>query len=268
MRLSRRVKRGGLLLLAALATLPCFSQSQPPQMLPEAVPSFEVATIKPSPPGIKGYGFHLNGERLLAVNVTVFDMVKWSYNVHGKQVQGLPEWAMQQRWNIEGRADLPGVPNKPQAQGMVRKLLAERFQLTMHTEKKQLSVYMLELLKGPLKFTKSTDTRPIPNLGFTEPGVMVAYNATMRELANLMQERLLDRPVVDKTCLSGRYDLGVDFQPDSPEFNGIWAQAPGVLLPRSDLFTAMQEQLGLKLTAGKDDVEILVVDKLEKPSEN
>ncbi|WP_263410935.1 TIGR03435 family protein [Terriglobus tenax] len=239
-----------------------------PQMAADAHPSFEVATIKISNPNEQGLGFRLSGERLLAVHATLFDVIKWAYGLQAKQLQGLPEWALVQRWDIEGKPDVPGSPNREQAREMMRKLLTDRFQLQFHMEKQTMAVYRLELMSGPLRLIKSTSGEPIPAMGFLDPGLLLARNATMDELASLMQERLLDRPVANKTGLTGRYDLAVDFEPLTPQNDTAGQGLPAMASQRSDLFTALQEQLGLRLLPEKDEVNVLTVDKAEKPSAN
>jgi uncharacterized protein (TIGR03435 family) len=240
----------------------------PPQMPAEAHPIADVATIKMSDPNAHGYGFRLGGGRVQAFNTTLLDMMKWAYEVQTSQIQGLPEWARTQKWDVEAAPNLPGMPNKAQAQGMMQTLIVERFHVAMHNERKMLPVYVLERGKGPLKLAKSTIERPVPGIGFTEPGVLMARNATSRELANVLQERLLDRPVVDKVQLSERSDFTLDFQPDASQYDGLWANLPPRQPAKPDLYTAIQEQLGMRLAPGREELDVLTVDKVEKPSEN
>ncbi|WP_263415510.1 TIGR03435 family protein [Terriglobus albidus] len=257
-----------VLILGASLSFTSAQTQGPPQMAAEAHPIADVATIKMSDPNAHGYGFRLGGGRVQAFNTTLLDMMKWAYGVQTSQIQSLPEWARTQKWDVEATPNLPGMPNKAQAQGMMQLLIVERFHLTTHSEKKALPVYVLERGKGPLKLTKSTIERPVPAIGFTQPGVLVARNATSRELANVLQERLLDRPVVDKVQLSERSDFTLDFQPDASQYDGLWASLPPRQPAKPDLYTAIQEQLGMRLVPSKEEVDVLAVDKVEKPSEN
>jgi len=234
----------------------------------EAHPIADVATIKMSDPNAHGYGFRLGGGRIQAFNTTLLDMMKWAYGVQTSQIQGLPEWARTQKWDVEAAPNLPGMPNKAQAQGMMQTLLVERFRLATHNEKKLLPVYVMERGKDPLKLTKSTIERPVPAIGFAEPGKLIARNATSRELANVLQERLLDRPVIDKVQLTERSDFTLDFQPDASQYDGLWASLPPRQPAKPDLYTAIQEQLGMRLVSSKEEVDVLAIDKVEKPSEN
>jgi uncharacterized protein (TIGR03435 family) len=145
---------------------------------------------------------------------------------------------------------------------MVKKLMADRFQLKFHTEKRELSVYALTLAKTGPKFSKSQgDPNGKPGLGFG-PGNMGATNATMAEIAEAMQQGAVDRPVVDQTGLAGRFDLRLRWTPADIPADTQNADAP------PDLFTAMQEQLGLKLLATKEPVDVIMIDRVERPSAN
>jgi uncharacterized protein (TIGR03435 family) len=145
---------------------------------------------------------------------------------------------------------------------MVKKLMADRFQLKFHTEKRELSVYALTLAKTGPKFSKSQgDPNGKPGLGFG-PGNMGTTNATMAEIAEAMQQGAVDRPVVDQTGLAGRFDLRLRWTPADIPADTQNADAP------PDLFTAMQEQLRLKLLATKEPVDVIMIDRVERPSAN
>jgi uncharacterized protein (TIGR03435 family) len=155
---------------------------------------------------------------------------------------------------------------------MVQKLLADRFQLTFHRDKKELSVYTITVGKGGPKLIKSGgDPNGLPGIGFGRLGSLVARNANMADFARAMQSSALDRPVVDQTGISGRYDFTLTWTPEAGQFPGLGVDIPkppdtGDAPP--DLFAAIQQQLGLKLESAKAAAEVLVVDKVEKPSEN
>jgi uncharacterized protein (TIGR03435 family) len=153
---------------------------------------------------------------------------------------------------------------------MVKKLLAERFQLKYHDEKRVLSVYALEPGKTAPKLTKAdADAGPLPGLFFTGLGRLNVTNATLENFCHLMQEAVLDRPVVDQSGLTGRWNFQLNWTPDESQFGGIKVPPPS---DKADapppLFTAIQEQLALKLEPTKSEVGVLVIDKVEKPSDN
>jgi uncharacterized protein (TIGR03435 family) len=155
---------------------------------------------------------------------------------------------------------------------MVQKLLTDRFKLTFHREKKELAVYAITVAKGGPKLTKSEgDPNGLPGLFFRGLGNLPAINATMTDFAGVMQGAVLDRPVVDQSGLTGRWDFTLTWTPDEFQFGGAAARMPppannGAAPP--DLFTAFQEQLGLKLESTKAPAEVLVIDSVSKPSEN
>ena len=199
-------------------------------------------------------------------------MITFAYDLHAKEIVGAPAWAAAEKYDIEATPDVPGQPNVKQLQSMVRKFLAERFQLKFHNEKRELAVYALEPGKMGPKLTKSGgDPNGLPALFFQGLGKLSVNNATMADFAQLMQGAVLDRPVIDRTGLQGRYNFPLKWTPDESQFEGFGVKVP----PPSNapdappnLFAAVQEQLGLKLDPTKASVDVLVIDHVEKPSEN
>lgn len=243
-----------------------------PPMVADADPSFEVATIKPSKPDEPGKLFGVRGNHFKTINTTLTDLITFAYGVQQKQIVDAPSWMDTDKWDIEAQPDVPGAPNKDQVATMVQKLLADRFQLKFHKDSKELSAYVLSVSKGGNKMTAgSTDPNQLPGLFFRGLGVLTVQNATMQDFAGLMQSAVLDRPVVDQTELKGKWNFLLKWTPDESQFGGMGIKVP----PPSDaadapppLFTAIQEQIGLKLEAGKAQVPVLVIDKAEKPSDN
>jgi uncharacterized protein (TIGR03435 family) len=249
---------------------------EPPPRLPpmaaDASPEFEVATIKPSKPDVQGKGFSVQGRRFVTLNTSLGDLLKFAYGLQSRQIIGGPPWLTSDKFDIEAQPDGEGQPSDKQWKMMIQKLLASRFKLTLHHEKKELSVYALVVGKNGPKLTKSQgDPNGLPGLFFRGLGVLPVANATMGDFAGVMQGAVLDRPVVDQTGLKGRFDFILKWTPDESQFEGLGIKVP----PPSDaanappgLFTAIQEQLGLKLEATKAPVDVLVIDHVEKPSEN
>jgi uncharacterized protein (TIGR03435 family) len=248
----------------------------PPPKLPpmdaNASPSFEVATIKPSKPDDQRKAFLVRGRRFQTINVSLSEMMSFAYGVHAKQVIGAPSWAETAKFDIDAQPDGEGAPSDMQWKGMLQKLIVERFKLTFHRDKKELSVYVLSVAKTGQKLTKSEgDPNGLPGLFFHGLGDLHVTNANMADFAGLMQEAVLDRPVLDQTGLNGRFDFTLKWTPDDSQFSGMGAKIP----PPTDsatappgLYTAIQEQIGLKLDATKAPAEVLVIDHVEKPSEN
>lgn len=249
---------------------------EPPPRLPpmptDANPSFEVATIKPSRPDEPGKAFMVRGAQFTTVNTTLGDLIGFAYDVQSKQVVGGPPWMDSEKFDIEAKPDIPGTPSREQLRSMVQKLLADRFQLKFHKDNKELSAYVLSVGKNGAKMTKNTgDPNGLPGLFFRQLGFLTVRNATMSDFAHLMQSAVLDRPVVDQTGLDGKWDFILKWTPDESQFSGMGVKVP----PPTDaadapppLFTAIQEQIGLKLEAGKAPVEVLVLDHFAEPSAN
>jgi uncharacterized protein (TIGR03435 family) len=247
----------------------------PPKVMPAgANPVFEVATIKPSSPDERRFGIGIRpGGAFSTVSTTLRDLITFAYGVHTRQIIGAPAWGESDKFDISGKPDIEGMPNDKQARSMLQKLLADRFKLTLHHDKRELTVYAITVGPAGPKLTKSQSTGlPLPGLGFRGLGSMMARNATIGDVASLLQSMVLDRPVVDQTGLTDRYDLTLNWAPDDSQFRVRGDQPP---LPppsdadtRPDLFEAVQEQLGLKLESTKAAVDVLVIDHVEKPEAN
>lgn len=241
-------------------------------MDPKLEPGYEVATIKPTPPDEQGRGFNLNGRHLVVRNFTVEGLITLAYNMHPKQLSGGPAWLTTDHFDMDILPDHEGLPSLDQARGIVRKLLADRFALKFHEDTKELSVYVLSVAKGGPKFTKSaSDPSSPPGLG-GPAGRMFVRNASMAEFAQVMQGTL-DRPVVDQTGLKDRYDFQFRWTPDESQYGGrIPPPSSGDGAASADapppLFTAIQEQIGLKLDAMRAPAKVMVIDSVQKPTAN
>jgi uncharacterized protein (TIGR03435 family) len=243
----------------------------PKPMAANANPVFEVATIKPSKPDMPGKAFRVRGREFSTMNTSLSDMISFAYGLHARQITGGPAWIDTAKYDLTAKPDGEGEPNGTQWKTMLQKLLADRFQLSFHHDKKELSVYALVVGKTGSKLTKSDgDPNGLPSLFFRGLGVLPARNASMADFAGTMQGAVLDRPVVDQTGLPGRYDFMLTWTPDETQFGalGVKVPPPADNATAPDLFTAIQQQLGLKLEATKAPVDVLVVDRVEKPSEN
>jgi uncharacterized protein (TIGR03435 family) len=243
-----------------------------PPMAANADPSFEVATIKPSKPDEKGNAILVRGGQFSTINTTLLSLVEFAYDVQANQVVGGPDWMASEKFDLAAKPDTPGAPSDKQWKGMLQKLMADRFQLKFHREKKEMSAYVLAVAKNGPKLTKSEgDPNGLPGLFFHDLGQLYVQNATMEDFTHLMQSAVLDRPVVDQTGIKGRWNFVLKWTPDESQFGGLGMKVP----PPSNaadapppLFTAIQEQIGLKLEAMKAPVEVLVLDHVEKPSAN
>jgi len=244
----------------------------PKPMAADANPEFEVATIKPSTPDRPGKAITVRGRQVVTINTTLGDLVTFAYGIHLKQIVGAPAWFESEKYDVTGQPAAEGQPNDKQIKAMIQKLVTDRFSFAFHRDTRELSVYAITVGKGGPKLTKSAgNPSGLPGLGFRGLGNLVVTNATMGDFAQLMQYIVLDRPVVDQTKLDARWDFTLLWTPDEFQFAGLaGAPRPAANDPAAppDLFSAIQEQLGLKLEATRAPAEVFVVDKVEKPSEN
>jgi bla regulator protein BlaR1 len=261
-----------------------------------ALPAFEVASVKPAGEGDggmksaegKGSGFRFGLEhRRLNVRLNLYGLIVNAYALRGcppfgevagcNLLSGGPDWLRKDRFEIVAKVpdNAPDYTSTqfvnlhaPQVQLMLQALLADRFALKIHREKKELPVYALTIGKKGVKFKKSDGSKE-PRLmfrGWSAPDglrmiKLIVENGSMQELADLYA-KFMDRPLVDKTGLQDRYDFTVDYEAN-PETPSPFSQLSGPAL-----FKAFEEQAGLKLEATKGPVEILVIDHAEKPSAN
>jgi uncharacterized protein (TIGR03435 family) len=246
----------------------------PARMAANANPGFEVATIRPSDPASPGQIITLRGAEIITTNVTVHDLINLAYWLHPKQLAGGPAWTESDKFDLAGKPDAPGQPNIDQMKMMLQKLLADRFQLKFHFEKRDLSVYAIGIAKTGAKITKSQDDPkgfPSWSFGRTASGTRLTFrNAPLSQVTAVLQNSM-DKPVVDQSGLSERYDFTVTFTPDPAQAALIGGPPPPAADnpdAAPDLFTAFQQQLGLKLESTKAPIDVMVIDKVEKPSEN
>lgn len=243
-----------------------------PPMAPDAHPSFEVATIKPTKPGERRTYFIWRGTDLQVVNFSLESLVEHAYDVQSKQIVGAPDWMSTDKFDIDAKPDTPGTPSVDQIKEMLQKLLADRFALKFHRDQREMGAYVLTVGKDGPKLTKSTDSGGLPGLFFGPIGTLHVRNAKIEDFTGLMQSAVLDRPVVDRTELKGRWDFTLKWTPDESQFAGMGVKIPPPAAddpnPAPPLFTAIQEQLGLKLEAQKTQVPVLVIDHIDHPSPN
>jgi uncharacterized protein (TIGR03435 family) len=234
---------------------------------------FEAASIKPSTPDEQGVLYHYPGARLRTTGMTAKYLIEYAYSVNDRQLLGGPDWLDTARFDIDakpeaapdGKPDSGEPENSARIKTMLRALLADRFHLQIRSEQKELPVYALVVAPGGPKMTKNTD-EPYTLRNRTNGVVRAAGQVkwgftkmTMNQFAAYLSgpvgARDLEREVIDKTNLAGEYDFILKWTAD-PKFDG------------PPIFTAIQEQLGLKLRPDKAQVEVMVIDRLEQPSAN
>jgi uncharacterized protein (TIGR03435 family) len=244
------------LLLLLLATRLIYAQA--------VTPSFEVATIKPAAPSPDGHVhiYYPPGDRFSAANITLLALMQWAYSMPDRQIVDGPAWLSSTRFDIQAKAESSDQSKKLTSEEeselkrrLVQQLLVERCNLKIHQESRVLPAYDLVLAKGGSKLQESkANGRSIS----ASRGSFHAEGLSMTLIAQELS-RITGRIVVDKTGLSGVYDLKLRWTPDD-------AAVADSEFPT--LFTAIQEQLGLKLESAKESVPVLVIEHMDLPSPN
>jgi uncharacterized protein (TIGR03435 family) len=249
---------------------------QPPKTMPaDANPGIDVATVKPSKPDQPGKLFTFRGRSLVTINTTMNDLITFAYGLHTKQIIGAPDWFGNDKFDVDLVPDIDGRPSLSQMRSLLQKLLAERFKLTFHNERRELSAYIIAVTPSgaKMKVTAFTPTDP-PGFMFGGLGDLRVTNMDMKEFAKGMQSAVMDKPVVDQTELKDRYDFSLKWTPDDSQFAAF--RGPGQAPPKPpddpnappSLYTAIQEQIGIKITPGKAQDDVIVIDHVEKPTAN
>lgn len=241
-------------------------------MAKDAKPTWDVATIKPAPPDEKGKGFGGPPRHFRTGNTTLDDLISFAYDVSPKQIVAGPAWMETDKFDITtGEPDQPGAPNFAQTKAMLRQLLEQRFGLRFHRGTRDMAAYVLSVAKGGPKLTKSQGDHQGGSFYFPgKLGNLVVRDDTMDDICHGLQGAVFDRPVVNHTGLEGYWDGALKWTPDESQFTIfnvkiVPDESPDAPPP---FFTAIQEQLGLKLEAEKTAVDVMVLDHVEKPSEN
>lgn len=237
--------------------------------------SFDVATIKPNSENDHRIMLRVQpGGRFTATGVTVKLLISQAYNVRDFQITNAPGWISAERFDISAKAE--GLPERvppEQLRPLLQSLLVERFGLKTHDETKEMPVYALTVAKGGPKLTASNPETQGPQMRMA-PNLLDGKKIPMTMFAQQIAQRV-GRSVIDKTELKDSYDIKLEWTPDPGQGGG-----PGGGIPPSadaltgaggsgpSIFTALQEQLGLKLESSKGPVQILVIDNVAKPSEN
>jgi bla regulator protein BlaR1 len=264
----------GALIAGSVPLAPCQTSSVQPSATPPVVapapqqtPAYEVATIKP--PGANEYGmplrFYIQEAFGIPINSTGWVIgPEWinsaRYVIHGKPPDSIRD-AMQTK--------TPGQRGK-EVHLMMQGLLADRFKLKAHFETKEMPVYQLTVAKGGPKLKENTDAGP--GMAAVDPSWIRGKGVPTHLLCNMLESvpDIGGRVIVDKTGLSGSYDFLLKWTPMEatapPSGEGGTAASPGA--EGASLFTAIEEQLGLKLVPTKGPGQVLVIDHIERPSEN
>jgi uncharacterized protein (TIGR03435 family) len=231
---------------------------------------FEVASIKPSKPDADGGGIKPlpGGQTYIATDVPVKLMIKLMFHLNDRQISGGPGWLDTDLYDVEAKADRPHTLEELHI--MFQNLLVDRFKLQYHKETRTLAAYELVVDKSGAKLTENKSPEhfdiPVRPTGF---GKLEAIHCSMSYFSWSLSQRL-DRPVIDQTGLTQFYDFKLEWTPELPPGVAARPDVAANLPPTNgpDIFTALREQLGLKLDSHKGPVEVMIIDQVERPSEN
>jgi uncharacterized protein (TIGR03435 family) len=230
--------------------------------------TLEVASVRPSRNTTADSNLDSVRGRLTAANITVRELIRLAYGVRDYQIGRAPGWIDSERFDIAAKSVSSKTNSLEDEKSLVRELLADRFQLSTHREAKRMSVYLLVVAKGGPKLTAHNDSAPKTRGGC---GRLVGRRVTTDAIATMLS-RQFDHEILNRTGLTGEYDVQLNFTPDSgpcrvaADSQGGPASTDPSGLP--SIHTALQEQLGLKLESAKGPVDFLVIDRIERPSEN
>ena len=232
---------------------------------------YDVASIKPNPQGPGSVRISINLDVYAATNVSLMDLLRNAFDLRPGMLSGQPKWADANRFDIRAKildatAEQLKAITPEDRKRMLRVLLADRFHLVTHTESKTLAIYELLQAKGGAKVTAiAPENRNDAFAGVSSGGLsvrngnLIGHYLPMKSLADFLSFQV-DRPVLDKTSLDGKYNLQLTWTRDDAPATDDSVAPP--------LFKALEEQLGLRLQSAKDPVETLVVDHVELPTEN
>jgi uncharacterized protein (TIGR03435 family) len=247
---------------------PGFAQQQPSLRL-----TFDVISIKPNHSGVTWSPASPIKDKIgryTARNVTLKSLITWFYGVYETQIVGGPRWLDSDRYDVE--AEVEGQPSREELIQMLQALLADRFQLKLHLESREISQYAIVASKNGLKFGSHfarADERDCSTVSAGSPGChgvtfgpqgMTMEHTDFVQIARTLSS-MVGRIVVDETRLGGQYDIKVDLDLNPPD--GAPALSFG-----DTVMSAFQEQIGVRFEAKKGPAEVLVIDSAEKPSEN
>lgn len=220
---------------------------------------FAVATIKPAVPDSAGSSGEDGNSGLLKVyNVSLRRCIRYAYGIPEGQIAGGLRWVDDLRFDITAKADYPA--SEPELLKMLQPLLADRFNLMLHHEMRPISGYALTVAKGGIKAKVSDPDRPSGSTGAR--GQIDAIASPMSLLA-IRLSTVLGRPVVDKTTDVRKFDFHLRWNPDDAS-----ATLESTAFDGPSLFTALEEQAGLKLVSQRVSADVLVIDHADLPSEN
>ncbi len=224
--------------------------------------SVEVAVVRPHPPAIMHNNFSFAKNRFELEDQPLLKMIAFAYSLNPRQIVGAAGWVSDDHWDMSGKTNLTEDATLGQEQAIIRQLLVERFGLEFHKERRELAAYALEVVKGQPKLAVAADAAAQP-LEWTDGHGWVrteSFRSSSMEYFLTFKRVFMDRPLIDRTGLTGRYDFKLTYSDANAPNTDADAPPP--------MFTAMKEELGLKFEPVKAQVDVMVIDHIGKPTAN
>lgn len=243
-----------LTVLAAIVSLSAAAQSQ-------GNATVEVAVVRPHPPAVMHNNFSFARNRFELEDQPLLKLIAFAYSMNARQIVGASNWVSEDHWDMSGVTNLGDDATLRQEQQIVQQLLVERFGLRFHREKRELPSYALQVVKDQPKLLAAADPTAQP-LEWSQGQAKARtenYRSSSMEYFLLIRQLFMDRPLVDQTGLTGKYDFKLTYS---------YGDAPAEGEDAPPMFTAMKEQLGLKFEPVKALVDVMVIDSIGKPDAN
>ena len=223
--------------------------------------SVEVAVVKPHPAAVMHNNFSFAKNRFELEDQSLLKLIAFAYAMSPRQIVGAPGWTTEEHWDMSGKTDLTDDATLPQEQQIIRELLVERFGLRFHLEKRDLPSYALQVVKDKPKLAVAISPAAQP-LEWTQGHDWVRtenYRSCSMADFLVIKQLFMDRPLVDQTGLSGKYDFKLTYS---------YGDATVADMDAPPMFTAVEEQLGLRFAPTKASVSVIVIDQIAKPTAN
>lgn len=222
----------------------------------------EVSVVRPHPPAVVHNNFRFSKDRFELEDQPIMKLIAIAYSLNPHQIVGAPGWVSDDHYDMSGTTNLTTDATVPQQQQLLRQLLNERFGLKFHRESREMSAYALQVVKGQPKLLPAVnaDAQPLETTDGHEWERTENFRSYSMADFVMLQQLFMDRPLVDQTGLTGRYDFKLTYSYGNPTDTNAETAPP--------IFTAIQEQLGLKFEPVKAPVDTFVIDHIERPTPN
>jgi uncharacterized protein (TIGR03435 family) len=274
------LKRFAHLTVLVASIVPTVFAQQAPAAASTKVPTFDVISVRPNKSDSHGITLGYTPDGLRAVNIPILFLIKEAFGLNDDQLIGLPDWVHSEKYDVDAKvadADVSAIKSlaHEQRRQMILQILADRFKFTYHRETRMLPEYSLVVAKGGSKlqeFQSGNDVAGAPKHAGQmkmSNGVITATGVPLEPLTRLLSDRV-GRPVLDKTGLTGNYDFTLQWADEGHDgpARGPDPGAAASELSGPSIFTAVEEQLGLKLQSEKGPVQVVIVDHIEQPTQN